>query len=139
MPGKVNPTQCEALTMAVLPRCSATTSRSTSAARRGNFELNVYKPLIIHNFLQSARLLADGCASFDEHCARGIEPNRARIAELLERSLMLVTALTRTSATTTPPRSPRTRTAKAPPCARPPSRSATSPPNSSTPGCAPRR
>ena len=59
----------------------------------GNFELNVYKPLIIHNFLQSARLLADGARSFDEHCARGIEPDRARIAELVQRSLMLVTAL----------------------------------------------
>jgi fumarate hydratase class II len=59
----------------------------------GNFELNVFKPLLIQNFLQSARLLADGCASFDVHCARGIEPNAARIAELVERSLMLVTAL----------------------------------------------
>jgi fumarate hydratase class II len=59
----------------------------------GNFELNVYRPLIIHNVLQSIRLLADGMASFDEHCARGIEPNQARIDELLQRSLMLVTAL----------------------------------------------
>ena len=59
----------------------------------GNFELNVYRPLIIHNVLQSIRLLADGMASFDEHCARGIEANRERIGELLERSLMLVTAL----------------------------------------------
>ncbi len=59
----------------------------------GNFELNVYRPLIIHNVLQSIRLLADGMASFDEHCARGIEPNRERIAELVARSLMLVTAL----------------------------------------------
>jgi len=59
----------------------------------GNFELNVYRPLIIHNVLQSIRLLADGMASFDAHCARGIEPNRERIGELLERSLMLVTAL----------------------------------------------
>ena len=59
----------------------------------GNFELNVYRPLIIHNVLQSVRLLADGMASFDEHCARGIEPNRERIAELVGRSLMLVTAL----------------------------------------------
>jgi fumarate hydratase, class II len=60
----------------------------------GNFELNVFKPLIAHNFLQSVRLLADAMASFDQHCARGIEPDRARIAELLNRSLMLVTALT---------------------------------------------
>jgi fumarate hydratase class II len=59
----------------------------------GNFELNVYRPLIIHNVLQSIRLLADGIRSFDEHCARGIAPNHARIGELLERSLMLVTAL----------------------------------------------
>jgi fumarate hydratase class II len=59
----------------------------------GNFELNVYKPLIIHNVLQSIRLLSDGMTSFEEHCARGIEPNRERIEELLDRSLMLVTAL----------------------------------------------
>jgi fumarate hydratase class II len=59
----------------------------------GHLELNVYKPMIIHAFLQSARLLADGCRSFEEHCARGIEPNAARIRELLDRSLMLVTAL----------------------------------------------
>jgi fumarate hydratase class II len=59
----------------------------------GNFELNVYKPLIAYDFLQSLRLLTDAIASFDEHCARGIEPDRARIAELLDKSLMLVTAL----------------------------------------------
>jgi fumarate hydratase class II len=59
----------------------------------GHLELNVYKPMIIHAFLQSVRLLADGCRSFDEHCARGIDPDTGRIAELLERSLMLVTAL----------------------------------------------
>lgn len=59
----------------------------------GNFELNVFKPMIVHNFLQSVRLLADGMRSFDEHCARGIEANRERIAEQMERSLMLVTAL----------------------------------------------
>jgi fumarate hydratase class II len=59
----------------------------------GNFELNVFKPLVIHNFLQSVRLLADGMHSFNEHCAKGIEPNRDRIAELVDRSLMLVTAL----------------------------------------------
>jgi fumarate hydratase class II len=63
------------------------------AGASGQFELNVYKPVLIHNFLQSVRLLADGCASFDEHCARGIEPNEPRIRELVERSLMLVTAL----------------------------------------------
>ncbi len=65
----------------------------TFGGASGNFELNVYKPLIIHGFLQSARLLADAKDSFDTHCARGIEPNHARIAELLDRSLMLVTAL----------------------------------------------
>src|SRR5207249_996867 len=59
----------------------------------GNFELNVMKPLIIHNFLNSVRLLADACVSFNDHCAAGIEPNRARIDDLLNRSLMLVTAL----------------------------------------------
>jgi fumarate hydratase, class II len=59
----------------------------------GQFELNVYKPLLIHNFLQSVRLLADGCGAFEEHCARGIQANEARIRELVDRSLMLVTAL----------------------------------------------
>jgi fumarate hydratase class II len=59
----------------------------------GNFELNVFKPMIVHNFLQSVRLLADGMRSFEEHCARGIEPNRERLADLTARSLMLVTAL----------------------------------------------
>jgi fumarate hydratase class II len=63
------------------------------AGASGNFELNVYKPVIIHNVLQSIRLLADGARSFEEHCARGIQPDRARIGELVSRSLMLVTAL----------------------------------------------
>ncbi|RZK10855.1 MAG: class II fumarate hydratase, partial [Flavobacterium sp.] len=63
------------------------------AGASGNFELNVFKPVIIYNFLQSARLLADGVSSFDKHCARGIEPNHKRINELVSRSLMLVTAL----------------------------------------------
>ena len=66
----------------------------TLGGASGNFELNVYKPLIAHAFLQSVRLLADGMSSFEEHCARGIEAHEARIAELLEHSLMLVTALT---------------------------------------------
>ena len=92
MPGKVNPTQCEALTMACAQVFGNDVAINFGGAS-GNFELNVYKPLVIHNFLQSARLLGDGAASFDQHCARGIEPNRARIAELVERSLMLVTAL----------------------------------------------
>ena len=92
MPGKVNPTQCEALTM-LCCQVFGNDVAITLGGASGNFELNVFKPLIAHNFLQSARLLADGMLSFDEHCAHGIEPNRARIAELMERSLMLVTAL----------------------------------------------
>jgi fumarate hydratase class II len=92
MPGKVNPTQCEALTMLCCQVLGNDVALNFGGAS-GNFELNVFKPLIAHNFLQSARLLADGMRSFDEHCARGIEPNRERIAELMERSLMLVTAL----------------------------------------------
>src|SRR5215471_21418469 len=92
MPGKVNPTQSEALIMVAAQVIGNDTAISIGGAS-GNFELNVYKPVIIHNFLQSVRLLGDGAASFDEHCARGIEPNRERIAELVERSLMLVTAL----------------------------------------------
>ncbi len=92
MPGKVNPTQCEALTMLSAQVLGNDVAINIGGAS-GNFELNVYKPLVIYNFLQSVRLLADGMASFDAHCAQGIEPNRERIAELVERSLMLVTAL----------------------------------------------
>jgi len=92
MPGKVNPTQCEALTMLCAQVFGNDVAVNVGGAL-GNFELNVFRPLIAHNVLQSIRLLADGMTSFDEHCARGIEPNRARIEELLERSLMLVTAL----------------------------------------------
>ena len=92
MPGKVNPTQSEALTMLCCQVMGNDVAINIGGAS-GNFELNVFRPLIAHNFLQSARLLADGMRSFDDHCARGIEPNRARIADLLSRSLMLVTAL----------------------------------------------
>jgi fumarate hydratase class II len=92
MPGKVNPTQCEAMTM-LCCQVFGNDVALTMGASQGNFELNVFKPMIAHNFLQSARMLADGMRSFDEHCAKGIEPNRARIGELMERSLMLVTAL----------------------------------------------
>ena len=92
MPGKVNPTQCEALTM-LCCQVFGNDVAITLGGASGNFELNVFKPLIAHNFLQSARLLGDGMRSFDEHCAHGIAPNRDRIAELMERSLMLVTAL----------------------------------------------
>ncbi|MES2756850.1 MAG: class II fumarate hydratase [Pseudomonadota bacterium] len=93
MPGKVNPTQCEALTM-LCCQVFGNDVAITIGGASGNFELNVFKPMIAHNFLQSARLLADGMRSFDAHCVHGIAPNRARIAELMERSLMLVTALT---------------------------------------------
>ncbi|VFR17456.1 Fumarate hydratase class II [plant metagenome] len=92
MPGKVNPTQCEALTMLAAQVLGNDVAINIGGAS-GNFELNVYKPVIIHNFLQSVRLLTDGLASFDKHCAAGIEPNRERIQELVDRSLMLVTAL----------------------------------------------
>ena len=92
MPGKVNPTQCEALTM-LSAQVLGNDVAINIAGASGNFELNVFKPVLIHNFLQSARLLADGARSFEEHCARGIEPDRDRIAELVQRSLMLVTAL----------------------------------------------
>ncbi|MCC6809151.1 MAG: class II fumarate hydratase [Deltaproteobacteria bacterium] len=92
MPGKVNPTQCEALTMASAQVLGNDVSISFGGAS-GNFELNVYRPLIAHAFLQSCRLLAGGMQSFREHCAEGIAPNQARIKENLERSLMLVTAL----------------------------------------------
>jgi len=92
MPGKVNPTQAEALTMLCVQVLANDVAMGIGGAS-GQFELNVYKPMLIHNFLQSVRLLADGCASFEEHCARGIQANEARINELVERSLMLVTAL----------------------------------------------
>ena len=92
MPGKVNPTQCEALTMV----CTQILGNDTTiafAGTQGHYQLNVFKPVIAYNFLQSAQLLADACLSFNEHCAIGIEPNIPRINELLNNSLMLVTAL----------------------------------------------
>jgi fumarate hydratase class II len=92
MPGKVNPTQSEALTMG----CAQVMANDVAVnigGMSGNFELNVYKPLVIFGFLMSARLLADGCASFRENCVEGIEPNRERLDENLRKSLMLVTAL----------------------------------------------
>jgi fumarate hydratase, class II len=92
MPGKVNPTQAEALTMVCAQVLGNDVAVNVGGAS-GNFELNVFKPLIIHNVLQSVRLLADACVSFEEHCVRGLEPNLARIKEQLDRSLMLVTAL----------------------------------------------
>jgi len=92
MPGKVNPTQCEALTM-VAAQVMGNDVTITIGGTQGHFELNVFKPLLISNLLQSARLLGDACKSFDIHCAQGIEPNYSRINELVNNSLMLVTAL----------------------------------------------
>lgn len=92
MPGKVNPTQNEAITMV----CAQVLGNDTTisfAGTQGNFELNVFKPVMAYNFLQSAQLLGDACISFNDHCAIGIEPNEPRIKELVDKSLMLVTAL----------------------------------------------
>ncbi|ETK14434.1 fumarate hydratase [Pseudomonas sp. FH4] len=92
MPGKVNPTQCEALSMLA---CQVLGNDVTIgiAASQGHLQLNVYKPVIIHNLLESIRLLADGCRNFQEHCIAGLEPDAEQMAEHLERGLMLVTAL----------------------------------------------
>ena len=92
MPGKVNPTQSEAMTMLCAQVFGNDVAINFGGAS-GNFELNVFRPMIAHNFLQSVRLLADGMVSFNDHCAVGITPNRERIAELVAGSLMLVTAL----------------------------------------------
>lgn len=92
MPGKVNPTQCEAMTM-VCAQVMGNDVAITVGGTQGHYELNVFKPMMAANFLQSARLLGDACRSFDEHCAIGIEPNQRRIDELVNNSLMLVTAL----------------------------------------------
>jgi fumarate hydratase class II len=94
MPGKVNPTQSEATTM-VAVQVMGNDAAIGIAASQGNFELNVFKPVIAYNFLQSVRLLADTSKSFNDHCAIGIEPDRARIKQLVDQSLMLVTALNR--------------------------------------------
>jgi fumarate hydratase class II len=92
MPGKVNPTQCEAMTMVCCQVMGNDVALSIGGSS-GHFELNTYKPLIAHNLLQSIRLLGDACSSFNEHCVKGLEANRERIAELVANSLMLVTAL----------------------------------------------
>ncbi len=92
MPGKVNPTQCEALTM-VCAQVIGNDMAITVGGMNGQFELNVFKPLMIYNLLTSARLLGDACASFEANCAIGIEPNHPVIQRNLENSLMLVTAL----------------------------------------------
>jgi len=92
MPGKVNPTQAEAMTM-VATQVMGNHVAITVAGSQGHFELNVFKPVMIYNLLQSGRLIADACVSFTDNCVAGIEPNRARIKQLLDQSLMLVTAL----------------------------------------------
>ena len=92
MPGKVNPTQPEAVTM-VCAQILGNDTTISFAGTQGHFELNVFKPVMAYNFLQSAQLLADACISFDEHCVSGILPNKLKIKSLLENSLMLVTAL----------------------------------------------
>ena len=92
MPGKVNPTQSEAVTM-VATRVLGNDATVGFAGSQGNFQLNVFKPVMAHAVLESIRLLADAARSFDEHCAVGLEPNLARIAEHLDSDLMLVTAL----------------------------------------------
>ena len=92
MPGKVNPTQCEAMTMLCL-QVMGNHSTITMSGSQGHFELNVFKPVIAYNILQSIKLLGDGCLSFTSNCIDGIKPNKAKISELLNSSLMLVTAL----------------------------------------------
>ena len=92
MPGKVNPTQCEAITMVAVQVMGNDTAVGI-AASQGNFELNVYMPVLIYNFLQSARLLADSMLSFHDHCVSGIRANREKMQDNLHNSLMLVTAL----------------------------------------------
>jgi len=92
MPGKVNPTQSEAMTMVCI-QVIGNDVAITTAGSQGNFELNVFKPLIIHNFLHSTMLLAHSCASFSKYCVEGIEPNREQLQRNVENSLMLVTAL----------------------------------------------
>lgn len=93
MPGKVNPTQAEALTM-VCVQVYGNDAAIAFAASQGNFELNVYKPLIAYNILQSIQLLGDAARSFAEHCLQGLEPVTERLQENMEKSLMLVTCLT---------------------------------------------
>jgi fumarate hydratase class II len=92
MPGKVNPTQCEALTM-VCVQVMGNDAAIGFAGSQGNFELNVFKPIMIFNFLNSARLLADACRSFTVHCVKGLGANRERIEDYVKHCLMLVMAL----------------------------------------------
>jgi fumarate hydratase class II len=92
MPGKVNPTQCEAITM-VCAQVMGNDVAISIAGTQGHYELNVFKPVMAANFIQSAQLIGDACLSFTENCVNGIEPNLKRIDELVQNSLMLVTAL----------------------------------------------
>ena len=92
MPGKVNPTQCEAMTM-VCTQVMGNNTTMTVAGSQGHFELNVYKPVIAYNMIQSVRLISDACKSFTDKCVVGIEAREDNIADLMNRSLMLVTAL----------------------------------------------
>ena len=92
MPGKVNPTQCEAMTM-VCAQVMGNNTTMTVAGSQGHFELNVYKPVMAYNMLQSVRILSDACHAFTDKCVAGIVANTDRIADLMSRSLMLVTAL----------------------------------------------
>ena len=92
MPGKVNPTQCEALTM-VCAQVMGNDVAISIGGMQGHYELNVFKPVMAANLLQSAQLIGDACVSFDLHCAQGITPNNEVIKRLLDNSLMLVTAL----------------------------------------------
>ena len=117
MPGKVNPTQAEALTM-VCTRVFGNHVTLTVAGSQGNFELNVYNPVMAYSFAQSIRLMADAAVSFTEHCVVGIEPRLDNIKAGVERSLMLVTALAPHIGTTRRRRSPRPRTRTARRCAR---------------------
>ena len=95
MPGKVNPTQCEALTM-IAAQVMGNSTTINIAASQGQFELNVYKPVIAYNIIQSLKLLSDGVRAFDQHCLQGIQANKEKIHQHVQSSLMLVTALNST-------------------------------------------
>ena len=139
MPGKVNPTQCEAMTM-VCAQVMGNDATIGIAGSQGNFELNVYKPVMAYNLLQSVRLLGDACQSFNDNCAVGIEPNLETIDDKLRRSLMLVTALEPAHAvTTTPQRSRSTPTSRTRRFAKRPSSLGFSPVSSSTMRSSPKR
>jgi len=131
MPGKVNPTQCEAMVMVCI-QVLAGDSAIAFAGSQGNFELNAMRPVIISNFLHSAVILADACGKLRQYCIEGTQLHRDQVDAYVSRSLMLVTACPRSSATTRPPPSRTRPTTRAPPCARPPWPPATSAPPTST-------